>query len=512
MIMCALKIGWSKRELSTTEPISIPGQMYIRVSEGIHDPLYATALCVDGGENQDAVIFCTCDVVVLRGDVINLVRNKIGATRPEIPIDAIVMGATHTHCGGNLSDTPEATPDGKKIYPGSKYREFFVNQCVDAICEAWDSRTEGGISYGYSYAVAGHSRRTVYFDDVSLRNKDSFRSFSSPNGHGVMYGNTNHPMFSHYEAGADHFLNVMLTFDKEQNLTGIIANVPVPSQAGGGLRMLSADYWNEVREYVAREFGNHVYLLPQCGPGGDQAPRTLHYRQAQHRRIFLKYGLDYDSSTMSEFSDTYLNRVMGERYDIADQILTGIRDVYSWAKKDIQTELPVRHIRKTVQLSRRMVTAAEKAKAEECLKKMESMVPSPEQLSPEDYRVEITRYNSTKNRLLRNINRYETQAQETKLETVIHAVQIGDIAFATNRFELYIDYMHRIQARSPFIQTFCIQLAGDGNGSYLATERGIANKGYSASIACNQVGFEGGQELVEFTLETLNELKSKEEI
>jgi len=30
----------------------------------------------------------------------------------------------------------------------------------------------------------------------------------------------------------------------------------------------------------------------------------------------------------------------------------------------------------------------------------------------------------------------------------LHVVCLGDIAFTTNRFELYMDYMHRIQARS----------------------------------------------------------------
>ena len=68
--------------------------------------------------------------------------------------------------------------------------------------------------------------------------------------------------------------------------------------------------------------------------------------------------------------------------------------------------------------------------------------------------------------------------------------------------------MHRIQARSPFIQTFITQLA-NGASAYLPTFRGAANKGYSASIFCNQIGPEGGQELVEYTLQTLNELKQK---
>ena len=90
--------------------------------------------------------------------------------------------------------------------------------------------------------------------------------------------------------------------------------------------------------------------------------------------------------------------------------------------------------------------------------------------------------------------------------TIRGVIRIGDIAFATTRFELYMDFMHRVQARSPFIQTFMIQMASFGGASYMATERAMAGKGYSASIFCNQVGAEGGQELVETTLELLNDL------
>ena len=88
-------------------------------------------------------------------------------------------------------------------------------------------------------------------------------------------------------------------------------------------------------------------------------------------------------------------------------------------------------------------------------------------------------------------------------------VQIGNIAFATNRFEMFIDYMHRIQGRSPFEQTFVVQLVPDdyGVGNYLATERAIANKGYSATPYCNRASAEGGQELVNATVDVLKKIK-----
>jgi len=42
----------------------------------------------------------------------------------------------------------------------------------------------------------------------------------------------------------------------------------------------------------------------------------------------------------------------------------------------------------------------------------------------------------------------------------IHVIRLGDMAIATNRFELYLDFGIRIKARSKAVQTFVVQLAG----------------------------------------------------
>ena len=39
-----LKIGWSCKDFSTTEPTCIHGQFHIRLSKGITDPVTVTAL------------------------------------------------------------------------------------------------------------------------------------------------------------------------------------------------------------------------------------------------------------------------------------------------------------------------------------------------------------------------------------------------------------------------------------------------------------------------------------
>jgi len=507
--MDTLKIGWGRREISTNEPVSIVGQMYIRVSEGIMDPLYVTALCVDGGEGQDKVVFLSCDIVTQYPGVIGPIREKVCAARPEIPPMGIIWNCTHTHSSISLGKTPEKTPDGVAIFPGEKSKEFFINQAAEAVIEAWDNRAEGGMGYGYGYAVVAHSRRVVYFKEQKL--KQNQRSFMTPSGYGVMYGDTNDELFSHYEAGADHFMNLMFTFDAAEKLTGIVVNVPCPSQLSEHFNLLSADFWHDVRELVKKEYGENVYVLPQCAAAGDLSPRTLHYKEAQARRMALKYNLPYDIKKVKDNSPDEHNKVMAERYDIAERIMDGIRDVYSWAKKDIYTKVPVRHVCEKMALERRKIDEEEKAWCVENLEMLKSLEPDPEKMSPEEYRLEKSNYTSMVNRNRWGIMRYEDIKQNPDLDMDAHVVQIGDIAFATIRFELYMDFMHRLQARSPFIQTFVVQLAGDEGGNYLATKRGAEAKGYSASMFCNMVSADGGQQWVENTLNILNDMKSKDE-
>lgn len=96
---------------------------------------------------------------------------------------------------------------------------------------------------------------------------------------------------------------------------------------------------------------------------------------------------------------------------------------------------------------------------------------------------------SGRSRFAEILRRYEEQDKTSTLPMEMHIVAMGDIAFATNRFELYMDYQHRIQARSPFTQTFIVQLCaqpGLKGGGYLATERGVWGVGYSASVFCTR--------------------------
>jgi hypothetical protein len=189
----------------------------------------------------------------------------------------------------------------------------------------------------------------------------------------------------------------MFTVDANKKLTGMVVNVPCPSQTSEHFTKLSADYWNEVREAVAAEFGPDVFVLGQCAAAGDLSPRHMHYKQAQCRRAALKYDLHYDVAAIRDNNADEYAKVMCERRDIAEQILSGVKDIYSWAIKDIQTDVVVEHSVEEVALSRRMITDEEKAWCEEKIETMKALIPDPATCTPEEYRVAMSRYNSNKN-------------------------------------------------------------------------------------------------------------------
>ena len=512
-----LNIGWGRRSLNPGRPVAITGQFYLRVSLGEYTPVVAEALAIENG--RDAVIFVSADMVSLRGGILDMVRARLRAKAPEIPADKLILNATHTHAGPSFSNAVPAVP-GLAYMPAAEMKEFLATQIADAVIDAWRSRAPGSVAFGYGFATVGHSRRTVYSreqevpPEVLRRNAGGF-----VNGLGRMYGNTAEDTFSHYEAGTDAFANFMFTFDASGKLTGAVVNVPCPAQTNEHAWVLHAGFWHPVREKLRAGYGD-IGVICQCAAAGDLAPRQMHYRAAELRRYKLKYPGLYDRFVNDPlpypagfFKNADEERARREydvcerlrAEDIAGRIAAAFDEVLAWARNDKLTAPVLRHEVAVVKLARRMVSEAEFREDKRIFDELSAEKAALERSGRPIPRTLVARMN----RCRRTLGRYEAQKSSPSIETCVHAVRIGDFAFVSNRFELFIDYMHRIQGRSPFVQTIVVQLVADpglDGGSYLATERAVANKGYSAILQSNQVSPEGGQQLVDLTVGMLKRL------
>ncbi|MBO5924371.1 MAG: hypothetical protein J6Q81_07640, partial [Lentisphaeria bacterium] len=312
------------------------------------------------------------------------------------------------------------------------------------------------------------------------------------------------------------------TFDKSGKLTGAVVNVPCPAQTGENFWMLHASFWANVREKLAAKYGD-IGIIGQSAAAGDLSPRQLHYLEAEKRRYRLKYA-----DKIAEFMKNPGKRpgqetaapeaVKRQREydvlewmraeDIGNRIVAAFDEVLAWAEKDKMCNPVFKHEVQTVKLPRRMFPK-ELVDQE---KKNHEIVMQQKYVEGGDKWAQLRANSSLRSRRGRVggvLERYTIQNKEPYIITDIHVVRVGNLAFATNRFELFMDFMHRIQGRSPFEQTVIVQLVTDlnGQGKYLATKKGIANKGYSATPYCNVVSAEGGQVLVDKTLDMLKAVR-----
>ena len=103
------------------------------------------------------------------------------------------------------------------------------------------------------------------------------------------------------------------------------------------------------------------------------------------------------------------------------------------------------------------------------------------------------------------LERFELQQKRDTFAIELHVLRLGDVAFATNPFELFLNYGNQIRARSLAKQTFLIQLACGAFG-YLPTEKAEKGSHYSAFVGSGTAGHEGGALLVRKTVQEINKM------
>ncbi len=480
----AVHIGWAKRDVTPDRPVVLGAQFKMRVSESVDGPVTVTAMAVSATDNErDAVIFVSCDRGGFRhkwydeNNFLPLVMEAIRARSSEIDVNQVILNATHTHTApmtliDQFGKEDEVLPEG--VMTAKEYMDLSVNAIADAVVEAWDNRNPAGVSWVLGTAVVGHNRRATYFAEDAGREAGAVVK-----GFTRMYGDTNDPEFSHIEGYEDHYVDLLYTWDGEKKLTGVVVNLACPSQEIEMAMTVSADFWHEVRQEIRERHGEHIQVLAQCSAAGDQSPHRLWYKDAEARMLKLR-GL-----TM--------------RQEIGRRVANAVDDVLPAARSSIQTHLPFKHTIREIAIPRRMVTDAEADAVRTDLARLEDE----SKAGANNYRIA--------QRARRVLQRYEQQQTSPTMVMDLHVIRLGDMAFATNRFELFLDYGIRIKARSPAIQTFLVQLtASHGwNGTYLPSERAVANKGYGGGVYDNEVGPEGGQVIVEETVRALNALWGK---
>ncbi|MBT7166948.1 MAG: hypothetical protein HN904_29475, partial [Victivallales bacterium] len=354
----------------------------------------------------------------------------------------------------------------------------------EAVLEAWGDRSKGGVSHACGHASVGHCRRVVYTDGVA-----------------EMYGDTTRPDFAGMEGGEDASFDVLFCFDENGKPTGAVVNIPCPSQVMEATYKVSSDYMGRLRELTQERFGESFRTLCQVAPAGDQSPRDL-TRPGTTVPLWGPEGVEI----------------------LANRLMRAIDAVYPDVERTIDYDAALSHAVSSLALPRRRASYQEYRAASETVDRLEaiqSLQDAYADFCEETHATEtiLNRPGPYDNKLchfgevMNNkavIARYEDQDEQPNYEFELHVLRVGNVVFATNPFELFLEYGQRIRARSRAAGTFLVQLCGDCGG-YLPTPRAEQLGGYGGLIVNGRVGPDGGALLVDATVDRINAIVSTDE-
>lgn len=453
-----LLVGGAATSITPAQPVALDGQMVTRIARTVESPVTATALALESREGEkvlDQAILVSCDLVAIRVGVLEAVRQRLHKRLPDFPMNKLILNATHTHTAPVTAEGRYQIPKDGVMQP-AEYVEFLAERVAEVAAKAWAARQPGSVGWGLGHAVIAQNRRAVY-----------------ANGEARMYGRTNDPRFRGLEGHEDDGVEVLFFWDRNKRLLATAINISCPAQEVEGRSAVNADFWHEVRLALRKQYGKDLLVLGWIGAAGDQSPHLM-YRKAAEERMRKLRGL------------TRLE-------EIARRLVHAWEEAHEGARQDIRTDVPLIHKVQTIALPRRQVTDKEYQQARATVEKLAQ---DPRQQRRMLWEQAV-------------VDRYEQQKRGPlpPYEMELHVLRLGDVAIATNDFELFTDFGVQIKSRSQAEQTFLIQLAGPG--SYIPTERAAHGGGYSAIVQSNIVGPEGGQVIVERTVAAINALWPK---
>lgn len=450
-----LHAGGATVSITPDRPVALSGQMHTRVAREVESPVTATALALesrDGDKVLDQAILVSCDLVAIDAAVFDQARRRVKERLPDLDVRKLLLSATHTHTAPVMKEGDYEIP-GDGVMQPAEYAEFLSARVAGAAVKAWESRKPGRAGWGLGHAVVAQNRRSVYAD-----------------GRAQMYGPTDRPDFRGIEGPEDQGVEVLFFWDREGSLLATGVNVACPSQEVEGGSAVNADFWHDVRETLRARYGKDLLVLGWTGAAGDQSPHLMYRKRAEERMRTLR-GL------------TRLK-------EISKRIVGAWEEAYEGARKEQHADAALVHKVATIELPVRAVTESEAAAARSKV----------ETLSREPRNRRLVVWHQAV------VDRYERQqaGPVDPFRMELHVIRLGDVALATNGFELYTEFGIQMKARSRALQTFVIQLAGPG--TYVPTARAVRGGGYSAIVESNLVGPEGGQVLTDRTVELINSL------
>ncbi len=233
----SLKAGTAVVDITPEYPMFLVGYPHVeRISEGIHDPLLASALYLENGNNS--LIMVAVDILFLDAKTTSEIRRGI-AERTNMKAENIIISCTHTHSGPLTVDMLSCRND--PVVPGvdPEYLEKLKKRIID---------------------VGGQAVNSAKSAEIAVTSADI-------TGVGCNRHNPAGPR--NPEAG---ILVIRDSVTKAVEAVSLIYCMH-PTVLHEDSKLISSDFPGYTREYLKSRFGKDITILYHTGPEGNLSPR-----------------------------------------------------------------------------------------------------------------------------------------------------------------------------------------------------------------------------------------------
>ena len=425
----------------------------------VHDELHARCLVLDDGESKVAMVLC--DNVGIPVEVFDVAKQQINETTG-LPATHVLLASTHTH-SATTARGPTKTVREEDL---TDYQKHLANRISDGVRRAINQLEPARIGWGaVDEPTEVFNRRWFVKDMALLANPfgevDRVR-MNPPRGKDVL---------DRPAGPVDPEISFISVQSTDGRPIALLANYSLHYVGGVRKGDISADYFGYFAKYITQKLGATNQYPPFIGilsNGTSGDVNNINF--PQDPKDAKKYALYEKMQNVAE-------KVAARVYE-AHQGIT----FHDW--------VPLSATSSKLSLRARKPTP-----------EMLEHFANPPETDDKRMRDRTKTYGE-------RIARLEDAPDEVQVP--LQVIGIGDLGIAAIPFETFTEIGLELKDRSPFADTFTIELA-NGSFGYLPTPEQHRLGGYETWLGTSFVEFKASRKIVDSVLEMFTELHEAKE-
>ena len=447
------KAGSSTSNITPRIGTSINGNMEDERITNVHDETFARAMVLDDGQTRLAIV--VSDLCMVSRETLDAAK-QIAFKETSIPVENMLMSATHTHSAGTACSVFQSDPD-------PAYLKFLAERIADAVIRANNNRMPAKIGWG-----AGREPGQVFNRRWKMKPGTKMVNPFGTEDKVLMNPGIGNPELLEPAGPTDPEISIVSVQSVDGTPIGLLANYSLHYVGGTGKGEISADYYgmfakrmqqmvgveNPDRPFVAIMSNGTSGNINNINFGGPKPAPSSPYAQ------------------MTKVA----NIVAAEVF----KVLSNMKYQH-WISLGSQ--------QREITLGVRLPAPEEVKRAKEIIAKAKGPVMKSRE---EIYARETVLINS-----------YPKQ-----VPVILQTFRLGDLAITAVPCEVFVEIGLELKEKSPFKPTFTISLANGYNG-YLPTPEHHQLGGYETWRArSSYLEVEASPKITQTLFQLLNNLKN----